>query len=628
MPSTRSLASLVVSALSPCAAADSVASTARVYTQCQHCLLAPAAGVGLALLAVTSVSCVRRWWYELFLVGHTIGWVCGLLFAFIHVQHSDTKALPLFATGLVLLAIDVVVLVADAFVTRPARVVDVGLALADGTVISCSSMVPAYPSTGDGPAGIAGATAAKPLAADAVLRLLQAPTSQPPNAAFLVIDKPNFRYAPGSYVHCALPGATRSWFPHPVSISSSPDNTPADAGGDPGRFTITIKSQGAGTWSGAVASAVSQVLVARATQMAAARQPLAATHATGTTLPGATATRRMYNHVWPLPLGGSTLPPATTGLTSVVDSAPGAVGDSVLPIPADSRHLLSAWISGPFGKCSVQLDRYHHFVLIAGGVGITPVASLHHALVNGRPVESGDVHAPSVRTLTTVWVTRDAGLVTCFRPLLATQPSVPSAAVDGALVHATVFGGGAVKSPLHVGTQAGATAAAKPGGAVELVDWSAPAGRPAVVVMDGNGSSGNATSGSTAQPVPASLASTSTSVSASPSTAAQALDGAAAPSAPQPDGIVFKAGRPILLDVLREAGSRAVAKDAACTSGSPSATGLVSVAVVVCGPDEMVSAECWRGDLMRWRDPDCRAYRASTDRVYGRARCHSYRSGT
>ena len=57
-------------------------------------------------------------------------------------------------------------------------------------------------------------------------------------------------------------------------------------------------------------------------------------------------------------------------------------------------------VTGPFGAPSVQLENYSHFLLIAGGIGITPIASLHYALVAGLPVRH---HAlPSFPTLSTL----------------------------------------------------------------------------------------------------------------------------------------------------------------------------------------------------------------------------------
>ena len=64
-------------------------------------------------------------------------------------------------------------------------------------------------------------------------------------------------------------------------------------------------------------------------------------------------------------------------------------------LPHDSRaHLqqAAAWpwllVSGPLGRPSVQLERYSHVVLIAGGIGITAVAPVFEATARGLPLSS------------------------------------------------------------------------------------------------------------------------------------------------------------------------------------------------------------------------------------------------
>ena len=52
-------------------------------------------------------------------------------------------------------------------------------------------------------------------------------------------------------------------------------------------------------------------------------------------------------------------------------------------------------VTGPFGTPSLQLERYAHFILIAGGIGITPIAPLHYALAMHQPVQHG-YHDPDV----------------------------------------------------------------------------------------------------------------------------------------------------------------------------------------------------------------------------------------
>lgn len=54
------------------------------------------------------------------------------------------------------------------------------------------------------------------------------------------------------------------------------------------------------------------------------------------------------------------------------------------------RHFSQAWpwviISGPVGRPSVQLERYDHIILVAGGIGITAIAPIFAAAASGRPL--------------------------------------------------------------------------------------------------------------------------------------------------------------------------------------------------------------------------------------------------
>jgi hypothetical protein len=54
-------------------------------------------------------------------------------------------------------------------------------------------------------------------------------------------------------------------------------------------------------------------------------------------------------------------------------------------------------VSGPIGRSSLQLDRYRHIVLIAGGIGITALAPVFAAVAAGLPV--GPVPGPLERAL-------------------------------------------------------------------------------------------------------------------------------------------------------------------------------------------------------------------------------------
>jgi hypothetical protein len=92
---------------------------------------------------------------------------------------------------------------------------------------------------------------------------------------------------------------------------------------------------------------------------------------------------------------------------------------------------VTVWVTGPFGAPSVQLHHYRHFVLVAGGIGVTAIAPVHYCLAKALPlVRSGDGGAATARrnegvahasSVTTVWTTRDRALLEAFSPLLGAE---------------------------------------------------------------------------------------------------------------------------------------------------------------------------------------------------------------
>jgi len=261
-----------------------------------------------------------------------------------------------------------------------------------------------------------------------------------------------FSHLPGQFVYVQLPGRA-GLFPHPVSVSSVSDSA------FPGRFTVHIRSMGKGTWSGAVVAAIAEAV------------DVSKKHTSLTTMPSSDSvdhSLNIYSNTvastlpWAIPNGGMLQPPSAE-IATIAQL-------ETRPIPATLRNVLRVSVSGPFGEPSVHLPHYRHFVLIAGGIGITPIASLHLALVRGQPV--GEVGGPSLLglwsvakavccgggriegvgavreggegggrggqtfigghrdgscaelcSLTTVWSVRDAGLVTAFAPMLEGETS-------------------------------------------------------------------------------------------------------------------------------------------------------------------------------------------------------------
>lgn len=404
-------------------------------------------GLLMLVLAVASLDCARRARYELFLAAH-FTWPAIYGLAWVHIRHSDTPAAPLFALGILLLALDSLLLGLDGLLLRDTLVVDAGLCFAGGGVLLASSVKrgggrcvgPCAPASG-GACGNCGVASPE----DALKAL--SPRSSAPIAAVLYFDKLPalgvsswwpFSHLPGQYVYLAFPEV--SMFPHPLSICSVEDRF-----GAPGRFAVTIKGlrgdSWGESWTGRVVTLVSSTLkkVAEAerargggfivdaptqlrvnvtSRVASARGCGAFAGGPG----GASA------HAWPAPVGGALLPPP------FMDSSE----------PSPLHGLIRAWATGPFGVASLHLPSFSHFVLFAGGVGATPLVTLHQALVRGLPVE----HAPlcggcrlrgkplsgapmavacvaNLQSLTTVWSVREGALVRLFAPLLCAAPNAP-----------------------------------------------------------------------------------------------------------------------------------------------------------------------------------------------------------
>jgi hypothetical protein len=74
---------------------------------------------------------------------------------------------------------------------------------------------------------------------------------------------------------------------------------------------------------------------------------------------------------------------------------------------------------GVFGSLSVDLSRYEHVVFVAGGVGITPIANILHAVSN---TDSNDRRFSQLRSLSLYWVARGRDVFTaleCALPFIS-----------------------------------------------------------------------------------------------------------------------------------------------------------------------------------------------------------------
>merc|ERR1711924_92325 len=81
---------------------------------------------------------------------------------------------------------------------------------------------------------------------------------------------------------------------------------------------------------------------------------------------------------------------------------------------------LTVCVDGPFGSLSIQPTAFKSLVLIAGGVGITPMASILGHLVALRNASTLDADVQ----VTLIWTIRESEMLGWFQPLLDQASSI------------------------------------------------------------------------------------------------------------------------------------------------------------------------------------------------------------
>lgn len=517
------------------------------------------AGLCILILTILSWNPIRRKFYELFLFGHML-WPVAYIFAFLHIQKSDSNLVPFFVPPLALTCLDFALLALDMFFLRGSVLVDAGVIMGDGNVLGCAA-----PTGTPAPAS-------------------QAAGNKAPVAAYLLIDKlPGtcgwpFVHEAGQYVYITLPKI--SLFPHPVSISSVADPR------YPGRFTLHIKSMGPATWSQRVIDAVSNAVDACATQQ------LNNSSITGSGIRRSSTPDQRYTvnaEAVDWPVASSTAAAMPTAASQASDAELSRWPTSSV---AAMRKLIPVHIAGPFGAPSLQLDKYKHFVLFAGGIGITPIAPLHYTLSRGLPITkyasaigtllcgSKASHAQAdVSTVTTVWSMRDTSLTTAFAPLLPTghvlkgSGSVGGGAAAG-IADVIIFN-------TSLKSQSASPPAASAGVELTRVTPVKPAPtQDAVQTPYGSDFNGEPTEPGT----PYTLA------AGGRVTAVVPVGGAPGAVATPSAAWQVRPGRPDIYRLLQQAGTAAAERELLLASGSTNGAinREVCVAIVVCGPADMV----------------------------------------
>jgi predicted ferric reductase len=406
------------------------------------------AGIAICVMTILAWEPIRRRWYGLFLAGHAL-WPLIVIFTFLHTRgSSEVGAVYPLLLGTALMALDYAWRAMDAC-ARPVRVTDVAL--------------------------VAGEDGVTP---DVVSLCLTKDGMRPPR--------------PGSFVYLLAPSI--SLVPHPFSVSSPPA---ASASGYDSSclsaFTLHIKASRPSSFTGALLKRVAAAASKRAAPSSSV-VPLSdagdAVTAANPALPGSASPSAVHGAgVLQRFLG---LASAATGEAPTPSGtlAWPAPGERELAAPAPPR-LPRMYVYGPFGRLSLHIDRYEHVLLVAGGIGITPIASLHYSLQNGLatgdavvvPSADGSARAAPLRTLTTLWTVRSAALVQEFAPLLLPQAASSACRSDvgGAEARASPFGAGAMPAP--VGASANPSALCKTTVRIHCTTATLPGASPASAVV-------------------------------------------------------------------------------------------------------------------------------------------------
>lgn len=248
---------------------------------------------------------------------------------------------------------------------------------------------------------------------------------------------------------------------------------------DPTRFTLHIKSMGEGTWSHALVNKLQQlegVGVNNAAANSGGAIEMTSRGSRGPLMAAGPVSMSVNGDGEIVSGGGAGAMPLGSRAGWSAGGQATYAGSAIPPYAKQLRGLGPIYVTGPFGRPSLKLSQYSHFLLVAGGIGITPLASLHYALAKGIPVDETDVGwfaavkrflccwgcsgrtiqtaegekhfvagAAPVSSITSVWSVREPGLASTFLPLLVAGTPADDGPTVGADVRATIFTGGSHK---------------------------------------------------------------------------------------------------------------------------------------------------------------------------------------
>jgi len=235
---------------------------------------------------------------------------------------------------------------------------------------------------------------------------------------------------PGSYVFVCIPRIC-PWEWHPVSLSTAGLGV-SGSGAVESSYSLHLKGLGIGTWT----DRIYQLAARRSPAVAAVSEDMGLTGSVPTFSPGDVAV--MGRRGKTSPKLAATKAPAVAALNADMEltgsvptfspgdvAAMGSTGRSsprmwgrgrasprALVSPVKKIEGLTILVDGPYGKLSIDLRNYRKLVLVAGGIGITPMTTTLSFISHQKHRDL----LPLLEGVTLVWAVRSKALVDGFTP--------------------------------------------------------------------------------------------------------------------------------------------------------------------------------------------------------------------
>jgi len=235
---------------------------------------------------------------------------------------------------------------------------------------------------------------------------------------------------PGSYAFVCIPFIS-PWQWHPISLSTAGLGVSGSGAFEPS-YSLHLKGLGDGTWT----DRLYQLAARRFPAVAALPEDTGLTGSVPTFSPGDVAVMGRRGRTSPktaaaaapavaalnadMGLTGSvpTFSPGdvaamgSTGRTSPRMWGRGRASPRPLVSPVKEVEGLTILVDGPYGKLSIDLRNYRKLVLVAGGIGITPMTTTLSFISHQKTRDL----LPLLEGVTLVWAVRSKALVDGFTP--------------------------------------------------------------------------------------------------------------------------------------------------------------------------------------------------------------------